>query len=222
MLPFVTCGQMKILEKRADESGLSYYQMMENAGTKAAELLMGRYPAAISEAKIAVFCGKGNNGGDGFVVARKLAEAGAEVLVILVDGPPVTEDAVTNFGLIQDNLPVLDMKEEDSPFMGLDDLDIIVDAIYGTGFHGQLRPNALKAAAFINHMGENALIFALDIPSGLGGDALKESQIDTNAVKAHCTVTFHNKKPVHLQAFAKKYCGETLIADIGIDEDALW
>ena len=142
--------------------------------------------------------------------------------MILVDGPPVTEDSITNFGLIRDRLPIVDMTETDSPFMEMENLDIIADAIYGTGFHGQLRPNALKAAAFINRAQGHALICALDIPSGLGGDALRESQIDTNAVKAHCTITFHNKKPVHLQAFAKKYCGEMLIADIGIDEDALW
>ena len=222
MLPFVTCGQMKILERRADEAGLSYYQMMENAGTRAAELILSHFSGSIQGAKTAVFCGKGNNGGDGFVVARKLAEAGAEVTVILVDGFPVTEDSITNLGLIHDQLPVLDMTKTDSPFVNLNDLDIIADAIYGTGFHGQLRPNALKTAAFINRARERALICALDIPSGLGGDALRESQIDTNAVKAHYTITFHNKKPVHLQAFAKKYCGEILIADIGIDEDALW
>lgn len=213
---------MKILERRADEAGLSYYQMMENAGTRAAELILSHFSGSIQGAKTAVFCGKGNNGGDGFVVARKLAEAGAEVTVILVDGFPVTEDSITNLGLIHDQLPVLDMTKTDSPFVNLNDLDIIADAIYGTGFHGQLRPNALKTAAFINRARERALICALDIPSGLGGDALRESQIDTNAVKAHYTITFHNKKPVHLQAFAKKYCGEILIADIGIDEDALW
>lgn len=222
MLPFVTCGQMKILEKRADEAGLSYYQMMENAGTRAAELMVALYPRAIKGAKTAVFCGKGNNGGDGFVAARKLAEAGAEITVVLVDGTPVTEDAVTNFGLIKGLLPVVDMTETESPFMSLEDLDLVCDAIYGTGFHGQLRPNALKAAAFINHIRDAALVCALDIPSGLGGDALKEAQVDVNAVKARYTITFHNKKPVHLQAFAKKYCGKVLVADIGIDEDALW
>ena len=92
--------------------------------------------------------------------------------------------------------------------------DILIDAIYGTGFHGKLRPNALKAAAFINQFKKKSLICSLDIPSGLSGDATNFSQIDANA--------FHNKKPIHLQPFARPYCGETAIVDIGIDEESLW
>ena len=109
---FVTCGQMKILEKRADKTGLSYRQMMENAGSAAAEIIMAKtayrslgdmeraredIPAMVAEgAKGAepftdslcatVFCGKGNNGGDGFVVARVLDEAGEFALEFCVSG----------------------------------------------------------------------------------------------------------------------------------------
>lgn len=223
MRDFVTCGQMKILEKRADAAGLSYYQMMENAGCAAADIIASEYKQPLSKAKIILFCGKGNNGGDGFVVARKFAEKGATVTIVLVDGEPVTKDAITNFELIKDRVQIIDMAKTESPFMEIRGRqDILVDAIYGTGFHGQLRPNALKAAAFINQFADKVLICALDIPSGLGGDAIHKSQIDANAVHAHLTVTFHNKKPVHLKAFAKKYCGKIFIADIGIDEDALW
>lgn len=223
MMDFVTCGQMKILEKRADEAGLSYYQMMENAGTAAFEIICSKYDQSPDHAKVIIFCGKGNNGGDGFVVARKFHEAGAAVTIILVDGTPVSEDAVTNFNLIKDAVRIIDMSETESPFMEIPGRqDIFIDAVYGTGFHGTFRPNALKAAAFINQFEKKALICALDIPSGLSGDAVREAKIDPNAVRAHCTITFHNKKPVHLQSFAKKYCGETIIADIGIDEDILW
>ncbi len=225
MKNFITCGQMKILEKRADESGLSYYQMMENAGSAATSLILKEWGHPASGSKFLLFCGKGNNGGDGFVAARLLAELGGAVTVILVDGPPVTKDAVTNFELIKDRLPVIDMTQTDSPFMELHDRpDVVIDSIYGTGFHGNLAPNALKAAAFINQLGreQKSSVFSLDIPSGLGGDAVKESQIDSNGVNAHCTITFHNKKPVHLQAFARKYCGRILVADIGIKEELLW
>lgn len=222
MLKFVTCGQMKILERRADESGLSYYQMMENAGTAATEIICKRAPFQIAGTKTILFCGKGNNGGDGFVVARKLAEQGSSITLVLVDGKPVSKDAITNFDLISPHACVIDMLETNMPFIGIKGRqDIIIDAIYGTGFHGQLNPRAMRAAAFINQFRGKAQISALDIPSGLGGDAINESQVDFNAVKADYTITFHNKKPVHLQAFAKEYCGEILIADIGIDEEAL-
>ena len=223
MMKFVTCGQMKILEKRADASGLSYYQMMENAGTSAFEIICSKYESSIGDTKVLLFCGKGNNGGDGFVVARKLLEAGSDVSLVLVDGKPASKDAITTFQLIEDKLPIIDMTVTESPFMDIPGRqDILIDAIYGTGFHGKLRPNALKAAAFINQFKEKSLICSLDIPSGLNGDATNSSQIDANAVEADITITFHNKKPIHLQPFARPYCGETAIADIGIDEEALW
>lgn len=259
---FVTCGQMKILEKRADSAGLSYRQMMENAGRAAAEAIMEKeaysFPAGgetgIPSSMVAeesfgntrhedtssnndrsavIFCGKGNNGGDGFVCGRILRKAGWKVTVVLVDGKPVTEDSRENFRLLcETGARILDMKENDRALKELNfDPDIIVDAIYGTGFHGSLSGAALKAAIYINtysasagkrKAGGKTLVFALDIPSGLGGDVTSEKYIDVNSVKAHFTVTFHARKPVHLQKFAPLYCGETIVADIGIEEDKLW
>lgn len=222
-MDFITCGQMKILEKRADEAGLSYYQMMENAGSAAADTIISLYPSPISNSRTLIFCGKGNNGGDGFVVARKFMEQGGTVAVILVDGPPVTVEAQKNFELIKANAQIIDMSESASPFMQIKgSYDIIVDAVYGTGFHGMLNPNALKSTALINQLFDEALVFALDIPSGLGGDVLSLSEIDPNAVKAQYTIVFHNRKPVHIQNFSKTYCGELTIVDIGIKEDELW
>jgi len=235
---FVTCGQMKVLERRADESGLSYYRMMENAGSCAASMIMdpvASYETSAGESnkKVYVFCGKGNNGGDGFVVARLLHDKGYKVTVILVDGEPKTQDAVTNLGLVRvRDVKVLDMVKNNRALMELEgEPDIIVDAIYGTGFKGKLKSNGLKAAIYINRYSrsenvekpaENVMIVALDIPSGLGGDVVSKKLIDSNSIKAHFTVTFHAKKPVHVQKFAEEYCGEILVADIGIDEDKLW
>ena len=334
---FVTCGQMKILERRADEDGLSYYQMMENAGTRAAEVIMetvdyrsiitragsvgdtsagtsGKdaavapvkgagnsakpaYPgkpdipmtaagddSGIPEAKVAetapagtlldkvigeagaagamkdkpdyimtkgsngfvsrvdkrslqkkvlIFCGKGNNGGDGFVVARLLHDEGYAVKVVLVDGPPQTPDSITNFELLKERgISIVDMVENDRALLELKEVpDVIVDAIYGTGFRGKLSGSGLRAAIYINSFSVNSgnlpahndtMVVALDIPSGLGGDLTDEKELETRSVSAHCTVTFHAKKPVHLQKFAAPYCGRIVVADIGIDEERLW
>ena len=335
---FVTCGQMKILERRADEDGLSYYQMMENVGTCAAEVIMetvdyrsiitragsdtaagagipgksadagvsgkaagiagkpvdpgkpdismtaagddsGIPDAKVAEAapagtllekvigdagaagamkdkpdyimtkgsngfvsrvdkrslqkKVLIFCGKGNNGGDGFVVARLLHDEGYAVKVVLVDGPPQTPDSITNFELLKERgISIADMVENDRALLELKEIpDVIVDAIYGTGFRGKLRGNGLRAAIYINSFSVNSgnlpahkdtMVVAIDIPSGLGGDLTDEKELETRSVSAHCTVTFHAKKPVHLQKFAAPYCGKIVVADIGIDEERLW
>ena len=334
MKHFVTCGEMKLLERRADENGLSYYQMMENAGTQAAKLIrayceladvkleeqegvepaknavagsadvksstsslpgadrstgereiidLGRGAAAAVEehrVKIAektgetvtydiggtreetgeagaynitglseaadtvaasileglldttqtplyamIFCGNGNNGGDGFVVARLLAKAGYRVTVVLVNGEPKTEDATTNFKLLEE-LPVIivSMAETEDGMLEQKEVpDLFVDAMFGTGFHGSMRGNGLKAAMYINSCREKhgSKVFALDIPSGLGGDQLRDTQIPSQTIHADCTITFHARKPIHLQKFAAAYCGKILVADIGIDEEKL-
>lgn len=263
---FVTCGEMKLLERRGDEAGLSYYQMMENAGTQAAKMIraycemtgvkpdegedLGKaaaaapleYRAEVADRhkgtgfydtpeavekplRVMVFCGSGNNGGDGFVVARLLANAGFQVTVVLVSGDPKTQDAGTNFQLLSD-LPVsiitMDGMEEDALEQG-DMPDVLVDAMFGTGFHGVMRGNGLKAAEYINncHEKHGKKVFALDIPSGLGGDQLKKKKIPCEIIKADYTITFHARKPVHMRRFAARYCGEILVADIGIDEEKL-
>ena len=303
---FVTCGQMKILEKRADERGLSYYQMMENAGRRAAEIIMetvsyrralkeerkhiteavpdafavkgGRKagheeaPLRVAESgavsagnsnrkasegerdgaenraasydsggaldmksykekdetfiaplKALVFCGKGNNGGDGFVVARILKNAGWDVDVVLVDGDPRTDESIKNFEILKSlNAKVIDMRVDGRALMDVNMVhDVIVDAIYGTGFRGAIENNGLKSAVYINSKHERTIVFALDIPSGLGGDLMEADGVDSNTVRADYTIAFHAKKPVHLQKFAENYCGKVIVADIGIDEESL-
>ena len=218
---FVTCERMKELERLSDERGLSYYQMMENAGTCAFTVIMDRARAAAGQ-RVVVFCGKGNNGGDGFVVARKLSETGLVVTVVLVDGKPKTKDAITNYELLE-KMPVqiVDMTEGAGVAVALlkdseVSPDIVVDAIYGTGFHGQLRPNAATACAYISKYSEKA--YALDIPSGLTGDMKSGDPLNKDSAKVSATITFHAKKPVHLVPAALEYCGDVIAVNIGIAE----
>ena len=201
----VTAAQMKEIEKKADAGGLSYLQMMENAGCAAYKIMMQRYPHAES---LAVFAGKGNNAGDGFVVARLAAEEGKKVKVILTEGEPKTADAVTNFSLLK-GLPVriVSVEEVNGPV----EADIVVDAIYGTGFHGDLRPAGKKACELINSSA--GAVAALDVPSGVNCDSAQAAE---GAVRALLTISFHAYKPVHVSEDAKEYCGESVLADIGI------
>lgn len=205
----VTAAEMKRLEQQADAAGLSYRQMMENAGAAAAALALRTWPGAKSAV---VFCGKGNNGGDGFVAARHLANAGLAVRLYLVEGEPVTTDAIYNCGLAREmGLPVLAADALDEPEQAdfLQSADIILDGVYGTGFHGTLRPEGLAAARWMNEAPGRVL--ALDLPSGLEADSGTAAE---GAVQADLTVTFHAAKPCHRLAAAQ--CGRVEVADIGI------
>lgn len=205
----VTAAEMKRMEQQADAAGLSYRQMMENAGAAAAALALRAWPGAKSAV---VFCGKGNNGGDGFVAARHLANAGLAVRLYLVEGEPVTTDAIYNCGLAREvGLPVLAADALDEPEQAafLQSADLILDGVYGTGFHGTLRPEGLAAARRMNEAPGRVL--ALDLPSGLEADSGTAAE---GAVQADLTVTFHAAKPCHRLAAAQ--CGKVEVADIGI------
>lgn len=262
---FVSCAQMKFLERNTDAAGLSYYQMMENAGTIAANRIVeitmtspindvqmrtarnlddpsrspSRYAYQLERPiRARVYCGKGNNGGDGFVVARLLHRRGWQVSIVLVDGEPSTPDAIVNWELAMGlGIPMEDRTETAPKQTSIaassetpkaistaapgEPPDVVVDAIYGTGFHGQLRERGAAASAEIaDAKAGGARVFALDIPSGMGGDLTEEAELDERCVRADVTITFHAKKPVHLQPFAEKYCGQIITADIGIVDPA--
>lgn len=207
----VTSAQMKEIEKKADEAGLAYYQMMENAGAGAVEYIAAEFP--VSGKRVLIFCGKGNNGGDGFVAARKLYEIGASVKLVLVEGEPRTEDAVTNKRICEAmNLPILGMSEEDEITASAGEADLIVDAIYGTGFHGGLREPVRRITAQINR--SKAAVYALDIPSGLNGDT---GEADPDTVRAECTIAFHRLKPAHDDCRCSGFCGRIVCISIGIE-----
>lgn len=208
----VTSAQMKEIEKNADEAGLPYYQMMENAGIGAAEYIEAEFP--VSGKKVLIFCGKGNNGGDGFVAARKLHETGASVKLVLAEGEPKTEDAITNKRICDAmKLPMLGMSEADEITASIGEADLIVDAIYGTGFHGGLREPVRGIAAQINR--SKALVYALDIPSGLNGDT---GEADPDTVRAEYTIAFHRLKPAHNDDRCSEFCGRIVCISIGIEE----
>ena len=131
----VTAAQMKEIERAGDAHGLPYLQMMENAGLAAYAKLQKQFPHS---GRLLVVCGKGNNGGDGFVIARTAAKDGWNVTVLLAEGEPKTADATRNFERLH-SLPVHICT--DCSVLEIQRFDAAVDALYGTGFHGELRPS---------------------------------------------------------------------------------
>ena len=197
----VTVAQMKQIERNADESGLSYLQMMENAGTAAYREIRRQWPEATC---LAVVAGKGNNGGDGFVIARLAAQEG-----LPAEGQPVTPDAKTNYDRLK-FLPVTILQlDEISQIQA----DVVIDALYGTGFHGALRPSGRKACACIHHSG--AHIATLGVPSGLQAATSVAAE---GSIQAELTIAFDSLKQVHITAEAAVFCGKIVLADIGIPE----
>ena len=201
----VTAAQMKEIERAANERGIPYLQMMENAGLAAYAQLRARFPQAAS---LLVVCGKGNNGGDGFVMARLAAKDGWQVQVLPAEGEPQTRDAAANYAL----LPALPV-EIVNDAAAVRQADAVVDAVYGTGFHGSLRPAGAAACAVMRAQRQGgALVLAVDLPSGVNADT---GEAAPDAVRADVTVTFHAPKPVHTLAAA--LCGQVVVVDIGIN-----
>lgn len=203
----VTTAEMKQIEKRADEAGVSYHQMMENAGTAAYEVIQKTFP---NPDKIVVVAGKGNNGGDGFVVARLAASDGIQVQVILIEDYPVTGDAAANYEKLKAlSVEIVNLDEA----WETGEADVIVDALYGTGFHGNLRASGKSACQYINK--QKGKVVALDIPSGINADTGKAAE---GAVSADITVVFDSCKYAHIENFENK-CGEIVLVDIGIPQE---
>lgn len=212
-IEIVTASEMKEIERRANESGLSYYQMMENAGTAAFATIRDEFPCIKS---LFVFCGKGNNGGDGFVVARLAVNEGIKASVVLVEGEPVTEDAKTNFEKLPESVEIFDLSQCDENkleelFLQDKNESVIVDAIYGTGFHGNLREDGSKACKLIKD--SRMKVVSLDLPSGCNCDT---KEVADGAVEADITVAFDSLKNIHISGV--KNVGKCVLVDIGIPD----
>jgi len=204
----LTRQQVREVDRRAfDEYGLSGLVLMENAGRNSAELLRSIGIAG----RVVICCGKGNNGGDGFVIARHLENAGVDVRVLLCVPPSsLTGDAATNFGVLQRSrtplvLPPIDWVPE------LADADWIVDALLGTGTQGTLREPYISAVAAIN--GSNRRVFAVDLPSGLNCDA--GIPLGCCVIADH-TATFVARKPGFDSPGAIQWTGQVHVIDIGV------
>jgi len=208
----VLSREMRALEVNAEYFGLSLLQLMETAGHNIAVEIASRFPR---EQKIAVFCGLGGNGGDGFVAARHLAAMGFKVTVILAG----KSKEVTHSAALQNLCALKSLRENitihevtDSSAIPEVDAEIIIDALLGTGTKGKLKPPTLQLVEYINSL--NAFKIAVDAPTGIDSDT---GEVLGAAVKANVTVTFHKAK-AGLEN-AKKYVGDLIVKDIGLPKE---
>ena len=197
--------QMHEAERLAVGTGVSETGVMENAGAAVAREIVRRWPPRA----VTVLCGPGRNGGDGFVVARLLAEADWPVRVALL-GPRdrLAGEAQHNAGRWRGTVEPL------SPDV-LDGAELVVDAIFGAGLDRPL--NGPAAATLARAASEGLPIIAIDVPSGLMSDTGEAA----GAVATVLTVTFFRKRPGHVLLPGRSLCGEVVVAGVGIPSSVL-
>lgn len=217
----VTASEMQLIDKKAiEEYGIPSLTLMENAGKSVAETIIVRFP---NKKRIAVFAGKGNNGGDGLVTARYLVEKGHYVQVFLAGKKTeVSPDAKVNLDryLKLENVPkiieVTDSNQIKNICASLIEFDLIVDALLGTGSKGVVKG---LLADLINLMNESKKpIVSIDLPSGINADT---GEILGTAVKAEITVTLGLPKVGLVIYPGAEYVGDLVIADIGLPKEII-
>jgi NAD(P)H-hydrate epimerase len=202
-----------------NELGIPGVVLMENAGRSCAEFIIETL-SKIQTPRVCIFCGTGNNGGDGFVIARHLLNAGFAITTVVCGSiAKIKDDARINF----DILAGLGLKIENLDMEGADDIygrvtkfaneaNMIIDAIFGTGLKGTLRDDYKLLIESINELG--CPVLSVDIPSGLDCD----NGLPLGAsIKANCTVTFVAAKKGFIMENAKTYTGDVFAASIGVE-----
>lgn len=209
-----TAEEMRQAEKRAVELGTGYEQLMENAGQAAARDLLTQIADGKLTSPSAVFiiCGKGNNGGDGLVIARVLAAAGICVKILFVLGDELSPLATLNLQRL-DGLANIEYLSSDefADKLVKESTAWIIDGVFGTGYSGDLPPSVATILALANQA--KALRIALDIPSGLNCDS---GELAKDTFKADLCYSFAAYKPAHFMDSGKAVCGEIVCLDIGI------
>jgi NAD(P)H-hydrate epimerase len=209
-------GQMREADRRTiQDLGLPSIVLMENAGRQTVAAMEAAFET-LGSSRVAVVCGRGNNGGDGFVVARTLVQRGIETVVFLLGSvAEVTGDARTNLDVLghigMTVVEITNAQEWELHFTEVSECDIVVDAILGTGFRGRLTGLFETVVADINELG--VPVVAIDLPSGLSADS---AELTGEAVEATMTVTLAAPKIPLVFPPAETHAGDLVIADIGI------
>jgi hydroxyethylthiazole kinase-like uncharacterized protein yjeF len=215
-MKIVSAAEMREIDRATSQRfDVPSLTLMENAGTAVAEFVVSEYPSA---ERIGVICGKGNNGGDGFVAARKLQAAGRGVRVVLLAEPSeLRGDAAEMFRKLVVTSVIVRSNDElkSEQARAVFESDVLLDAILGTGFKPPVSGLYAEAIGLLN--ASSAPVVAVDIPSGADADVMGEQ---TGAVaRADAVVTFTAPRPAHI--FGRLTDGPTVVAPIGSPDEAI-
>src|SRR5689334_1142263 len=217
----LNASQMREADRRTiDDIGIPSLVLMENAGRQAVAAMEAMY-SDLDDRQVGVLCGRGNNGGDGFVIARTLAQRGVDVAVFLLGRvQDVRGDARFNLDILGHlGLTVVEIGDSQAwelHFSEFSDCNLIVDAIFGTGLNAPITGLIESVIADVN--AADAPIVAIDVPSGLSADL---SDTRGPCIEATLTVTLAAPKIPLVLPPAETHAGDIVIADIGIPSEVI-
>lgn len=218
MIEVLTADEMREADRRAIEVfGVSSLTLMENAGASVAQVIRQRW----DRPRVTVLCGKGNNGGDGLVAARHLADLSPKVF-LASERSALSKDAAINAARLDScNVPIIEVASADewAHLSGTAlECDVVVDGLLGTGFHGSVHGLiGAMVSDLAEARGSRPKVVAVDIPSGVSDSGA----VDGPAVRASVTITFARPKRAHVFPPGSRQVGELLVADIGIPSIAM-
>mgnify|MGYP001562106457 FL=1 len=213
----VTVDQMREIDRRTiEEYGIPSIVLMENAGRQASEAAKKMLGKDLAKKKAVIICGKGKNGGDGFVVARYLLNWGANVHAFLLgDVSSLAEETLINFQILKKCGIEIDEVKTLNEIKGIDNAlksaELVIDAILGIGVRGEVKSPLKDVIELVNSSGKQ--ILSIDIPSGLDGNT---GDVLGVCVKATATVTMGAAKKGFFLKDGPRHVGELTVADIGI------
>lgn len=215
MIVSLTREQVRRVDQLAiDQYGMTGLVLMENAGHGAAALILKHYDLPL---RCVILCGPGNNGGDGCVIARHLHNAGCSIrLMVTGDESKMSPDMFANYSIVKamelNPFVASDQNSQAAFVETIQPEELVIDALLGTGFQGQVRSPIVELIPSVNQRSKRAVV-AIDIPSGLDCD----SGSPTNAtIIADVTITFVARKTGFDGPEAAKYTGQVEIVDIGV------
>ncbi len=220
-MKLLKAAEMKEIDRRASsEYMIPSIVLMENAGIRTMDTIEAILDG-VAGRKFLVLAGRGNNGGDGLVVARHLLNAGAEVNTFLFSAvDELSPDALINYRILekmQGNIaPLQSSADLDHLMLLLMDVDLVIDAMYGIGFKGSLNPFESQVVKLLNW--SRAQVLAVDIPSGVEADT---GRVHGEAIRADYTVTFAAPKLGMIMDKGRDYVGQLSVADISIPGELL-